>query len=102
MNNHDGDAFLEVTTDEFTFVSEAGTTTADNQAMYINQLGAYDWQVTPVGEPVMAGDGPWFVSQVNRVEQNNWSEPVEGISVVTIVDDGGVLRVADHTFFGDL
>lgn len=101
-NDYDGDAFLDVTTDDFTFVTEDATTTADNQAIYINRLGAYDWQVTPVGERVMAGDGPWFVSQVNRVEQSNWSEPVEGISVLTIVDDGGVLRVANHTFFGDL
>jgi hypothetical protein len=100
--NYDGDAFLELTTDDYTFVTEMGTTTADSQAIYIDRLGAYDWQVTQIGERTMAGDGPWFVSQVNRVEQNNWSEPVEGISVLTIVDDGGVLRVANHTFFGDL
>jgi len=27
---------------------------------------------------------------------------VAGLSVLTIVDDDGVLRVANHTFFGDL
>jgi hypothetical protein len=101
-NNYDGDAYLELTTDDYTFVTETGTNTAASQAAYIDGLGAYDWQVTPVGEPTMAGDGPWFVSQVNRVEDNTMTEPVEGISVLTIVDDGGVLRVANHTFFGDL
>ena len=101
-NNYDGDAFLALVTPDYTFVTEQGTTSAASEAAYINGLGSYDWQVTPVGEPIMAGDGPWFVSQVNRVEQSNWSEPVEGISVLTIVDDGGVLRVSNHTFYGDL
>ena len=101
-NTYDGDAFLQVTTDDFTFVTETGTNTADSQAIYINGLDAYDWQATPIGERVMAGDGPWFVSQVNRVQDNTMTEPVEGISVLTIVDDGGELLVANHTFFGDL
>jgi hypothetical protein len=65
-------------------------------------LGTYDWHVTPVGEPTMAGDGPWYVSQVNSVDDTTFGDPVEGISVLTIVDDGGVLRVSNHTFFGDL
>lgn len=101
-NDHDGDAFRQLTTDDYTFTSELGTNTADSQAWAIDALGTYDWRVTPVGEPVMAGDGPWFVSQVNRVQDNTMTEPVEGISVLTIVDDGGELLVASHTFFGDL
>jgi hypothetical protein len=101
-NNYDGDAFLEVTTSDFTFVTEQGATGAAVQANYINQLGNWDWHATPIGERVMAGDGPWYVSQVNLVEDTTTAGPVEGISVLTIVDDGGVLRVANHTFFGDL
>lgn len=100
-SNYDGDAFLELTTDDYTFVSEMGTAGAASQAAFINGSGRYDWQVTPVGDPAMAGDGPWFVSQVHLIEDNR-SGPVEGISVLTIVDDGGVLRVANHTFYGDL
>jgi hypothetical protein len=101
-SNYDGDAFLELTTDDYTFVTEDGTNSAASQATVINRLGSYDWNVTMIGEPVMAGDGPWYVAQVNRVDDNTMTEPVEGISVLTIVDDGGVLRVANHTFFGDL
>ena len=100
-STYDGDAFLQVTTDDFTFVTETETTSVDVQAANIDRLGAYDWQVTPIGDRVMAGDGPWFVSQVQRVEFNTLPEPVEGVSVLTIVDDGGELRVANHTFFGD-
>ena len=101
-NNYDGDAFLQVTTSDFTFVTEQGATGAAVQANYINQLGNWDWHATPIGERVMAGDGPWYVSQVNRVTDSTTADPVEGISVLTIVDNGGVLRVSNHTFFGDL
>ena len=79
-----------------------GPANAESQAVYINRLGTLDWNVTMIGEPIMAGDGPWYVSQANRVEDNTMTEPVEGISVLAIVDDDGVLRVANHTFFGDL
>jgi hypothetical protein len=101
-NNYDGDAFLEITTDDYTFVTERGTTTAASQAGYISGLGRYDWNATAIGERVMAGDGPWFLTQVNRVQDSTMTEPVEGISVLTIVDDDGVLLVSNHTFFGDL
>jgi hypothetical protein len=41
-------------------------------------LGRYDWQVTPVGERIMAGDGPWYVTQVEWVETAHpQSGPVE-------------------------
>jgi hypothetical protein len=100
-SNYDGDAFLELTTDDYTFVSEMGTAGPASQAAFINGSGRYDWRVTRVGEPTMAGDGPWFVSQVNLIEDDR-SGPVEGISVLTIVDDDGVLRVSNHTFYGDL
>jgi hypothetical protein len=101
-NNYDGAAFLALVTPDYTFVTEVGSTDAALQATYINRLGTYDWHASSIGERVMAGDGPWYVSQVNRVEQSTWPDPVEGISVLTIIDDGGVLRVTNHTFFGDL
>lgn len=101
-NNSDADAFLELTTPDYTFVTEQGTTTVDDQADVINRLGAYGWNVTPVGDEAMAGDGPWYVSQVNLVDYSPSAAPVEGLSVLTIVDDDGVLRVSNHTFFGDL
>ena len=104
-NSYDGDAFLQLTTSDYTFVTEQGTATAAEQASEINLLGNYGWHATQVGERLMAGDGPWYVTQVDLVENatsNLGAGSTEGISVVTIVDDGGVLRVANHTFFGDL
>ena len=99
--NYDGEAFLQVVTSDFTFVTEQGTTDGPDQAASINNLGGFGWQVTPIGEQIMAGDGPWYVTQMNRVELAGAST-ADGLTVLTIVDDGGVLRVQNHTFFGDL
>jgi hypothetical protein len=101
-NNYDSEAFLGLVTSDYTFVSEQGTNSAADQAVEITRLGSYGWHVTPVGDAAMAGDGPWYVTQVNEVEFSTGTAPVEGISVMTIVDDGGVLRISNHTFFGDL
>jgi hypothetical protein len=101
-NDYDSDAFLALVTPDYTFVTGQSTTDAETQAQSIADMGRFDWHVTTVGEPTMAGNGPWYVSQVNRVEQSNWPEPVEGISVLTIVEVDGVLQVSNHTFFGGL
>ena len=101
-NNYDGDAFLQVVTDDYVLRSEGDLTGPATQATHIDRLGTYDWQVTPVGDRMMAGDGPWYVTQVNVLESSIYAGEVEGITVLTIVDDDGVLRVAEHTFFGNL
>ncbi len=100
-NDYDGDAFLQLVTPDYTFVTEQGTTDGPDQATEIDNLGLFGWNVTPIGERIMAGDGPWYVTQMNRVEMAG-PTTVEGLTVLTIVEDGGVLRVQNHTFFGDL
>jgi len=99
-NNYDGDAFLALVTPGYTFVNGQSTTNAESQARSIANASTVDWHVTMVGEPIMAGDGPWYVSQANRIEMSSLPAPLEGISVLTIVDVGGVLKVANHTFYG--
>ena len=101
-NDYDGDAFLQVVSDDYVLQTEGDLTGAAAQATYIDQLGTYNWQVTPVGDRMMAGDGPWYVTQVNVLESSIYAGEVEGITVLTIVDEDGVLRVAGHTYFGDL
>lgn len=100
-NNYDADEFLQFVTPDYTFVMDGTETNAQDMATEVSSLGNVDWHVTLVGEPVVAGDGPWILSQVNLLEQGTLVTQMEGISVVTIVDDGGVLRVADHIFIGE-
>ena len=58
----------------------------------------YHWE--RVGEPIMTGDGPWLVSQAIFSTSNDPCCPngVEGISILTIVDEGGTLKVARDVF----
>lgn len=99
-NNYDGDAFLALVTPEYTFVNGDSTTNAESQARSIASASSVDWNVTMIGEAIMVGDGPWYLSQANRIEMSSLPEPIEGISVLTIVDVGGVLKVAGHAFYG--
>jgi hypothetical protein len=99
-NDYDGEAFLALVTPTYTFVNGNSTTNAESQARAIENASTVDWHVTMLGDPTMAGDGPWYVSKVNQVEMSSLPDPIEGISVLTIVDVGGQLKVANHTFYG--
>lgn len=52
------------------------------------------------GEAVMTGDDPWLVSQVILVTSNNPLYPngIEGISILTIIEENGTLKVARDVF----
>ena len=53
-----------------------------------------------LGDMIMSGDGPWLVSQVIRATSNEPQYPngTEGISILTIVDENGTLKVARDVF----
>lgn len=102
-NDHDGEAFLALVTDDYTFTSEEMftgqplTTTAAGQAMLIGAMGDFDIEV--IGQPIMTGDGPWLVAQANRVTTESTEQ--DGISNFVVVDEGGTLLVASHIWSGN-
>jgi len=98
-NDNDGDAFLSLVTDDFRMVSSATETNAAQQASIIEQR--WNWTVEEVGEGVMTGDGPYYVAVVDRLESET-AETLNGVSTVTVVDDGGMLKVSEHVYTGDL
>jgi len=102
-NDHDGDAFLALVTDDFVFSMGNTTSDATSQANIISTtLSAMNWHVAQLGEPLMVGDGPWYVSVANEITSTgNQALPDHGISVVKIVDDGGTLQIASHTYIGE-
>jgi hypothetical protein len=63
---------------------------------YIEEIGPLsklhlEW----VGEPIMTGDGPWVVSRAWRVTAENYDhQETQGISIYTIVDEDGTLKLA--------
>jgi hypothetical protein len=100
-NDHDGDAYLELVTDDAVFVTSLASTPAATQARTISAGERTDWQVEPVGEPIMTGDGPWYVAQANRLTAAVYPDDgYEGLSILTIVDDDGTLLVDRHLYVG--
>lgn len=100
-NNHDGDAFLALVTDDYVFDSGTGNSDATETAATITSMETVNWNAEPVGDAIMAGSGPWYESTVDLLTADNYpSDGIDGISTVTIVDDGGTLKVSQHVFFG--
>jgi hypothetical protein len=99
-NDHDPDAFMGLVTDDYSFAGMGGEWVAAAQvASDIAGAEGSGWHVERVGEPIMSGDGPWFVSTAARF--TGWtfgSEGVDGISQFVIVDDGGVLKIESHVY----
>ena len=100
FNEADADAFLAVVTDDFTFRSEFGELDAAGQAAAIDELGTVGWSTEQTGDGIMVGDGPWYVSYPNMID-DDMMNPVEGLSTFIVVDDSGTLKVAQHTFTYD-
>ncbi len=102
-NDYDGAAFLALVTDGYGFEISGTTTGAATQALYIDNMGSTSWHVTQVGDAISAGDGPYYVALVDNLTAVDYPvDGVDGVSIVTVVDDGGTLKVDHHVFIGDL
>jgi hypothetical protein len=98
-NEYDGEAFLALVTDSYTFEYAGDVRTASEQASEIASLGAFDWSVETIGDRIVSGDGPtYLVASADRVSNNIGD--TDGISVSTIVQDGFTYRVAHHLNVG--
>lgn len=97
-NDYDGAGFLALVTDDF--VHQVGNTIsgADDIAANIEAGAAYETTIERMGEPIMHGDGPYFVAQVNSVTSE--TTQLDGISVFTIVQDGDAYKIQSHVFVG--
>lgn len=96
-NDYDSEAFLALVSDDYTFDG----TGVDAMASRISQLGGLDWNVEVIGDPIMAGDGPfYFVAQVNHVTNVIGDE--DGVSLFTIVESDGSYLISEHVFTGGL
>ena len=100
FEDYDGAAFLAVVTDDFTFRSELDEFDATEQSAAIGDLESSGWVAKQTGDAVMAGDGPWYVAYPNTIDDDMMS-PLEGLTILTIVDDEGTLKVAEQTFVYD-
>jgi len=100
-NDYDAEAFNAVVTDDYMFINTTvdRETTKEQQAASMEMLESGNWNAEQVGDGISAGEGPWFVSISNALTATN-SDGAAGISVLTVVDDGGVLKVLEHIYTG--
>lgn len=99
-NDYDGAVFLATVTDDYVFVAGESEVDRDSQAGYIGEgsLANSGWSAAVIGDPIVAGDGPYDVAITNLVTMNGTA--TEGLSMVTVVDDGGEMKVAEHIWMG--
>lgn len=100
-NDSDGAAFRSVISDDYVIESTRyGSFSGPAQAGFLGSVRG--WHSEPIGEPVMVGDGPWYVSTGSLITADEFPpEGVASISTFKIVDEGGVLKVAAHYPFGE-
>lgn len=113
VEEEDDVAFRAIATGDFVFLEYTYTRGADRQDL---EKASFDytvtldiegfaaavrrggWQINHSGEPIIRGDGPWFVS----VEES-WvrgSNHYDGVASYIIVDEGGSPKIANHYWTG--
>lgn len=100
-NDYDAEAFLALVTDDYVHEYAGSTSTAAETAATIETGSSYGTQVEPIGDPIVNGKGPaYFVAQADVLTSSETE--LSGISLFTIVEDGGVYRIQSHIFVGSL
>jgi len=103
--DNDVDLMQAIITDDFWLTEDfyrQGDVTVDSTAagpFSPGLLSRSTYHVERYGEPIVAGDGPWFVS-VGEVWIPDIFNRREGTATYVIVDDGGTLKIAKYYWAG--
>ena len=102
-NDYDSEAFLVVVTDDYRFMSETGEFDAIEQAEAIAASRSLNISVESQGDLIGAGDGPYYVAEVAVIKGGTFpADGIDGINTITVIDDGGTLKVSEHIFTAEL
>jgi hypothetical protein len=102
----DTDLFGTIVTDDYTFTEDfysAGEPTPDFSAAgplhaALDDIATSTWRVERLGDPIVVGDGPWFVSV-----GESWTDPfnrADGAAVYVVVDDQGTPKISRYFWAG--
>lgn len=100
LNNYDGEAILALTTENF--VHDNGFTTYDQTgmaALVSGRLRVFEYRVERVGDPIVAGDGPYYVAEVNHLTDVSGAAE-DGTSTFVVVDTPGGLKITSQIWRG--
>ena len=103
-NAHDADAFMALTTEDFTMVDGAEVKLRTNMASLLRGVAQLvNFRVTRLGEPGIVGSGPYYVADQEQVQKESAGGVLaseRGVSLLTIVETEAGLRVAEHVWIG--
>jgi len=105
-NEYDGDAFMALTAEDYVLVSSGGEEVARTmQASTIRGFAkGINFQVEQIGDPVVVGDGPYYVAVANRLDSDAYEGDLVDhvvISTFVVVETADGLKVAEHHTVGN-
>jgi ketosteroid isomerase-like protein len=104
-NNHDGDAFRELTTDDYMYATADGEFTQAQMARTIGgEAAARNFKVGIIGDATATAGAPYYVAVVNMAETTDAGGTTtkrNGVSTFVIVETDDGLKVTEHRFVGD-
>jgi len=109
MENYDYEALQALVTNGFRRPFYFGDPTGSSPYRDVMRIEDYDffedevalYDIERLGEPIVRGDGPWYVSVAENWQQRTQAIREESISTyVVVVDRDGVLRIDDAYWVG--
>ena len=104
-NDHDGDAFGELTTDDYIYTSADGEFTRAQIAWTIgSEAAAVNFTVEMIGDAIATAGVPYYVAVVNRAETTATggnTSAINAVSTFVIVETDAGLKVAEHRVVGN-
>ncbi|MDC3402484.1 hypothetical protein OAX95_00945 [bacterium] len=103
VNADDFEAFEAVVTPEFRRPMYLGNLyggppdrNVDGIEYYRNRLDGHPtWDGVQIGDPIVRGDGPWFVSFAETWKATAWKGQLEVISTYALVERDGTILIDD-------
>jgi hypothetical protein len=102
---NDADLMQAIITDDYVSTVDfyrPGEVTADFTAVgpfSATTTGRLTYRIERFGEPIVAGNGPWFVT-VGEVWIPDSFNRDDGTATYVVVDDGGTLKIAKYFWAG--
>lgn len=94
----DAEAFFDLTTEDYTLNSSGFTFERSDQASTI--AGLDDFQVERIGDLVVMGEGPYFVAAAEQIAYRDADHV--GISAYRVIETDEGLKIAEHSFVGNV
>jgi len=96
----DRTAFIDATTEDYTFTSDQGTYGQASHAAQVGNLVHFEFEQF---ERVVMGDGnPYYVASEQRVRFGPTGPWYDGVSIVTLFETDGIWKVAQHSWVGEV